>query len=93
MMMRTEQPPLIRLQDYRPPDWLVDTVHLDVSLHPTASRVRARIGLRPKTSAPAPVVLDGDGINLVSVAIDGKPLPKEAYAATSERLTISQAPP
>jgi aminopeptidase N len=93
MMMRTEQPPLIRLQDYRSPDWLVDTVHLDVSLHPTASRVRARIGLRPNTSAPAPVVLDGDGLNLVSLAIDGKPLPKDAYAATPERLTISQAPP
>ena len=93
MTMRTEQPPLIRLQDYRPPDWLVDTVHLDVSLHATAARVRARIGLRPNTSTPAPVVLDGDGLNLVSVAIDGKPLPKDAYAATPERLTISQAPP
>jgi aminopeptidase N len=93
MTMRTEQPPLIRLQDYRPPDWLVDTVHLDVSLHPSASRVRARIALRPNTSAPAPVVLEGDGLNLVSVAIDGKPLPKDAYAATPERLTISQAPP
>ncbi len=95
MMMRTEQAPPIRLQDYRPPDWLVDTVHLDVSLHPTASRVRARLALRPNSGAgaPAPVVLDGDGLNLLSVAIDGVPLAKEAYVATPDRLTISQAPP
>jgi len=94
-MMRTEQAPPIRLQDYRPPDWLVDTMHLDVSLHPTASRVRARLALRPnsETGAPAPVVLDGDGLNLVSVSIDGVPLPKEAFVATPDRLTISQAPP
>ena len=90
--MRTEQAPLIRLQDYRPPDWLVDKVHLDVSLHPTATRVRARLALRPNTGAPAPVVLDGDGLNLVSLAIDGQPLAQEAYVATPDRLTISQAP-
>jgi aminopeptidase N len=94
-MMRTEQAPPIRLQDYRPPDWLVDRVHLDVSLHPTASRIRASLDLRPNggTGAPAPVVLDGDGLTLVSVAIDGVPLPKEAFVATADRLTISQAPP
>jgi aminopeptidase N len=95
MMMRTEQAPPIRLQDYRPPEWLVDTVHLDVSLHPTASRVRARLALRPNraTGAPAPLVLDGDGLNLVSVAIDGVPLAQNAYVATPDRLTISQTPP
>ena len=95
MIIRTEQAPPIRLQDYRPPDWLVDTVHLDVSLHPTASRVRARLALRPNSGAgaPAPVVLDGDGLNLLSLAIDGVPLVKGAYVATPDRLTISQAPP
>jgi aminopeptidase N len=94
-MMRTEQAPPIRLQDYRPPDWLVDSVHLDVSLHPTAARVRARLALRPNSGAgaPAAVVLDGDGLNLVSVAIDGVPLAKQAYVSTPDRLTISQAPP
>jgi aminopeptidase N len=37
--------------------------------------------------------LDGDGLNLVSVAMDGVPLAKEAYVVTPDRLTISQAPP
>jgi aminopeptidase N len=93
--MRTEQARPVRLQDYRPPDWLVDTVHLDISLHPTATRVRATLALKPNAAvtAPALVVLDGDGLNLVSIAIDGVPLAAEHYVATPNSLTISQAPP
>jgi aminopeptidase N len=93
--MRTEQARPVRLQDYRPPDWLVDTVHLDISLHPTATRVRAALALKPNAAvaAPASVVLDGDGLNLVSIAIDGVPLAPEHYVATPNSLTISQAPP
>ena len=45
--MRTEDAPLIRLEDYRPSDWLIDTVDLDVSLHPQKTRVRALLALRP----------------------------------------------
>ena len=46
-MPRTETVPVVRLTDYRPSDWLIDTVALDVSLHPTATRVRASLSLRP----------------------------------------------
>ena len=54
--MRTEQAPPVRLIDYRPPDWLVETVDLDVSLDPKATRVRATLTLKPnpKAAAPAP---------------------------------------
>ena len=30
--MRAEDAPLIRLEDYRPCDWLIDTVDLDIVL-------------------------------------------------------------
>ena len=46
-MMRTEEPRLVRLAEYRPPDWLVETVELDVRLHPTQTPVRARLRLKP----------------------------------------------
>ena len=57
--MRTEQARPVRLADYRLPDWLVETVDLDVSLHPTATRVRAKLRLKPNPAAeaPAPLVL------------------------------------
>ncbi len=91
--MRTEQARPIRLQDYRSPDWLVDEVRLDVSLHPTASRVRSELRLRPNPeTAPAPIVFDGDGLTLETVLVDGKPLPDAAFVATPDRLTIAQPP-
>jgi aminopeptidase N len=92
--MRTEQARPVRLADYRPPDWLVETVALDVKLHPTATRVRAVLKLtpNPQASGPAPVVLDGDGLKLVALAVDGKPLPAEHFTATPDSLTIPQPP-
>ena len=92
--MRTEQAVPVRLADYRPPDWLVETVDLDVSLDPTRTRVRARLKLtpNPKAAAPAAVVLDGDELVLRSVALDGEVLDANAFVATPERLTILQPP-
>ena len=91
--MRTEEHRPIRLQDYRPPDWLIETVDLDVSLHPTATTVRAKLKLKPNSaSAPAPLVLDGEVLKLKSLTLDGKPLPAENYVATPDKLTIAQPP-
>src|ERR1700692_2549119 len=91
--MRTEEHRPIRLQDYRPPDWLIDTVELDVSLYPTAATVRAKLKLRPNAAGtPAPLVLDGEEFTRVSLKRDGKPLPAENFVATPERLTIAQVP-
>ena len=92
--MRTEQPVPIRLEDYRPPDWLVETVDLDVSLDPTATRVRATLRLKPnpKATAPAPLVLDGDGLTLGSLTLDGEALAPDRFVAGPDRLTIAQPP-
>jgi len=91
--MRTDTGQPIRLSDYRPPEWLVETVDLDFSLHPTKTIVRARIGFKANpATAPAPLTLDGDGLTLRSLRIDGKPLADDAYAATPDSLTIPQSP-
>jgi aminopeptidase N len=91
--MRTEEPRPIRLKDYRPPDWLIETVDLDVSLGPTATTVRAKLKLKPNGGGtPAPLVLDGEALKLRWLALDGKPLPSDGFLATPERLTIAQPP-
>jgi aminopeptidase N len=91
--MRTEEARPVRLKDYRPPDWLIETVALDVSLHPTATTVRAKLKLKPNAGgSPAPLVLDGEELNLKSLLLDGKPLPKENFVAAPDRLTIAQPP-
>jgi aminopeptidase N len=91
--MRTDIAQPVRLKDYRQPDWLVDTVSLDISLHPTATHVRATIALKPNPSTnAAPLMLDGDGLSLVSLKLDGAALPADSYVATSDSLTIAQPP-
>ncbi|CAN7512313.1 aminopeptidase N [Bosea sp. LjRoot237] len=92
--MRAEDAPLIRLEDYRPSDWLIDTVDLDIVLDPTRTRVRALLQLRPNPAghAGAPLVLDGDELTPDSIALDEVPLDPAAYALSPQGLTI-HAPP
>jgi len=91
--MRTEEPRPVRLKDYRPPDWLIETVDLDVSLDATATTVRAKLRLKPNGAGPpAPLLLDGEELKLRSLAIDGQPLPEGSFLVTPERLTIAQPP-
>ncbi|HEY1545152.1 MAG TPA: aminopeptidase N [Xanthobacteraceae bacterium] len=92
--MRTDQDQPVRLADYRPPAWLVDTVDLDVSLHPTATRVRATLTIKPNPAAPtaAPLTFDGDGLSLQSIKLDGAPLSPENFTATPDGLSIAQPP-
>ena len=89
--MRDAEPKAIHLADYRPPDWLVDKVELDFALHPSQSRVTARLALRrnPEGTTGAPVVLEGDGLTLVRLAIDGKPLAGSSFEASPARLTLA----
>ncbi len=77
--MRTETAPIIRLEDYRPSDFLIDNVELDVKLHQTETKIIASLAMRPNPAgrSDAPLVLDGDELNLKSVALDGRILSGE----------------
>ena len=93
LIMRTEEPRPVRLKEYRPPDWLIDTVNLDVSLDATATIVRAKLKLKPNSAGvPAPLILDGEELKLRSLKLDGKPLADGSFLATPEQLTIAQPP-
>ncbi|MGU9979203.1 aminopeptidase N [Phreatobacter sp. HK31-P] len=92
--MRSEQANPVRLSEYRVPDHVAKTVHLDVALHPTATTVKAvtEIERHPEGRADAPLVFDGGGLTLAAIAIDGRVLNPGEYEATPDRLVI-HAPP
>jgi aminopeptidase N len=75
-LMRTETAKPVRLVDYAVPDYLIDRVDLDVVLHPTQTRVRSHLAIRPNPQgrAGAPLALDGDGLVAVRVELDAMPL-------------------
>ena len=91
--MRPETP-LIRLEDYRVPDYLVETVDLDISLFPHETRVRARTAFvpNPKGVAGAPLILDADELALISITFDGQKLEPSGYGLTETALTIPSPP-
>ncbi|WP_332681417.1 aminopeptidase N [Bosea sp. (in: a-proteobacteria)] len=92
--MPAEDAPMIRLEDYRPSDWLIDTVDLDIVLDATKTRVRALLKLRPNPHGRpgAPLVLDGDELTLGSIALDDVPLDPGLYSATPQTLTLASPP-
>ncbi|ARN82300.1 aminopeptidase N [Methylocystis bryophila] len=92
--MRNPPPQPIRLKDYAPPDFLIDSVELFFSLHKSKTRVRSRLALRrnPKGRSGAPLVLDGDDLTLERVSLDGRPLDREAYETGPENFKLAQPP-
>src|SRR5579871_1973836 len=85
-----------RLEDYRPPAFLVDAVELEFDLDPTDTRVATRLTLRRNPEAAdsrAPLRLDGDELSLISLALDGHPLAPGDYRLESDgALVIPQVP-
>ncbi len=57
--------------DYRPPDWLVETVDLVFDLSLAATRVAARLGVRRNGAHDRPLLLDEDGALPHGLTVDG----------------------
>jgi len=93
--MSSEKPVEIRRAAYRPPDYHIDRVELDFDLREDGSRVRAELHLRREPVAlgdAPPLVLDGEGLETLSVALDGRTLAPHEYALRDTQLEIA-APP
>lgn len=91
--MRTEEPRVIRLSEYRPPDYRVADIALTFALDPKTTRVASRMTVECAATEASPLVLDGEGLTLVSVAIDGKQLAPTEFELTAATLTIPAPPP
>ncbi len=93
--MKTDQPKTIRLKDYTPPSHLVDAIALDFDLDPVRTNVRARMDVRANPDASdgdGSLKLDGDALELVSLAIDGVPVPEDAYTLGADGLVLTNVP-
>jgi aminopeptidase N len=84
----------IRLADYAPPAFLIDTVDLRFDLDEAATKVVARLSLRRNPAAPAesPLHLDGEALTLVRMVRNGSVLVPGDYHTTRHGLTIPDMP-
>ncbi len=93
--MREPAPKTIYLKDYTPPPFLISSIDLDVDIRDDHALVRAtlEIARNPKAAdAGAPLVLDGEEIELVSVALDVRALAPGEYQLGEESLAIATVP-
>lgn len=91
--MSQESSPIIRLADYKPTPYSIDKVDLDFDLTPEATLVAATLAISPRAGTfGEPLVLNGDELTLVRVAIDGRDLSQDEYEASPDQLTVKVPP-
>ena len=86
----------IRLADYTPPDYLVDTVSLTFDLDPESTRVSCELAVRrnpTRNKGNAPLRLDGEDLTLDGLWVNGHALKETEFVAKPDSLTISDPPP
>ena len=93
--MREASPQTIYLKDYTCPEYLIDSVELTFDLDEQDTLVRSKLTLRrnPQSSVEnAALVLMGEDLQLVSIALNGQVLTVNDYQLDAESLTIGQVP-
>jgi aminopeptidase N len=84
-------PIAVKLADYAPPEFLIDTVDLTFHLDPRETRVISRMTVRRNGTATT-LRLDGEQLALDRVAVDGVTLGANRYAEVSGGLEIADVP-
>ena len=86
----------VRLDEYRPPDFLIDTVDLVFELGDSDTRVKSRLRIRRNlggSDRESPLHLDGEELALVSLALDGEPLGPNRYELPADGgLILAEVP-
>ncbi|MFO7704278.1 MAG: aminopeptidase N [Halopseudomonas sp.] len=95
--MRTEQPKTIYLKDYEQPDYWISETQLTFDLHDDHALVYSHLSVQLNAHKHGehlpPLVLDGQHLELLAVAIDDQPLASSDYQldATTLRLQPTAA--
>jgi aminopeptidase N len=85
----------IRLEDYAPPEFLVDRVDLHFELKEAFTLVRARLEIRRNPAAEsknAPLVLQGRDLELLDLRVAEQILNSDRYSLDDQTLTIEVVP-
>jgi aminopeptidase N len=83
------------LKEYQVPAWLIDEIDLTIDLNDDVTTVTSYMRIRHNrfsTSKTSDLILNGKGLTLESITINGAPIPASQYDVTDELLTIHQVP-
>jgi aminopeptidase N len=82
---------LKRREDYTPPTFLVTAVDLNIDIHDLGSIVTTKLAVTPNPTAGGAGILhlDGRGLELQSISVDGNPLADADYSHDESGLQIT----
>jgi aminopeptidase N len=92
--MRGTEAIIVRREQYSPPAYLVDRIHLEFDLATRAARVRSTLELRRNEgiAADAVLVLLGEKQQLLSVSLNGSALGAADYEVSATSLSLRNMP-
>ncbi len=80
------------MTDYQPPAFEVESLFLTFELLPNGTRVTNRMLVHRVKDLSAPLVLDGEGLELIQVDLDGVALMPTQYDVTDTQLILPDVP-
>jgi len=89
----TQEP--IYLHDYQVPDYLIDTIDLTFELNEEYTRVKSLLNVMANplaTRQDRHLILHGEALELISIALNNKPLNAEQYEIKNDKLHIFSVP-
>lgn len=88
--MDSNKPVAILREDYKPSDYLIDSINLTIDIHDDYTKVTSTLDVKLNGTADKlpPLVLDGEGLELKSVLLDHEELKEGQYELNKESLTL-----
>jgi aminopeptidase N, Escherichia coli type len=93
--MREATPKTVYLKDYTPPEYLIDEIELTFELDAERTLVRSHLSLRRNPQCHSECVtleLQGEELELLSVAVNGEKLADTDFVITPEAMIIRRVP-
>ena len=92
--MKQGQAKVVHLKEYQVPNYLAETVKLNVDLNDAETIVTSTVAYQRHSDHPhaSTLQLNGEAQELMSVSIDGNTLPESAYELDDEHLSLSDLP-
>lgn len=95
VQMRTQNHTPVALRDYKPYPFTITHVALAFALDPTRTIVTARLQIERRQGVEAmgaPLVLDGENIELLELELNGQTLETHKYALSETNFTLADVP-
>ena len=94
-MMKGPTGKAVLRKDYRPYPWIVERAGFRFDIGNDATRVASELEFRRRPGTgdgPADIELNGQAMELLSVALNGRPLQPDDYTLTADLLVVHAAP-